>query len=473
MKPSRIFLPLASIIVSAGFVSCEDDVSGIGGSISSGEVTITVDSLSYDLKAVAVENKKFDSRSGNLMLGNIDVPEYGKLKCSFVTRLMCLSSLPERLDTIPMARIDSCKFVFRFYRGGLTGDSLAPQQLEVYNLSKQLPNDISNDFDPEGYYNPSDLVGSKNYTVTNRNLSSDSLFNIANKSSYKTIGMSVPLEHGKRLLKAYKDTPETFQWPQTFAQYFPGLYVESSFGKGLIANLAGINFNIYYHNLEKTTQVEDGDTTTVMKPSPASVTVLTTAPEVLSSNNISYEVSDKIREMIAEGKTIITTPGGFTTRFTFPAKKIIEDYKDKGHNLSIISNLTMNVPAKAVDNDFGLGVAPYMLMIKTSEIDDFFSKGRLPDNKTSFSSTYDYTNGRYRFNALREYILNLIKKGEIEDDDVDFSFVPVYIGYDNGGQNDTQSFVTKCLPYTFAPTMTELDTKNSTIIFSFSSQLIE
>ena len=112
-------------------------------------------------------------------------------------------------------------------------------------------------------------------------------------------------------------------------------------------------------------------------------------------------------------------------------------------------------------------------MIKTSEIDDFFSKGRLPDNKTSFSSTYDYTNGRYRFNALREYILNLIKKGEIEDDDVDFSFVPVYIGYDNGGQNDTQSFVTKCLPYTFAPTMTELDTKNSTIIFSFSSQLIE
>lgn len=249
--------------------------------------------------------------------------------------------------------------------------------------------------------------------------------------------------------------------------------IESSFGKGLIANLAGINFNIYYHNLEKTTQVEDGDTTTVMKPSPASVTVLTTAPEVLSSNNISYEVSDKIREMIAEGKTIITTPGGFTTRFTFPAKKIIEDYKDKGHNLSIISNLTMNVPAKAVDNDFGLGVAPYMLMIKTSEIDDFFSKGRLPDNKTSFSSTYDYTNGRYRFNALREYILNLIKKGEIEDDDVDFSFVPVYIGYDNGEQNDTQSFVTKCLPYTFAPTMTELDTKNSTIIFSFSSQLIE
>ncbi len=156
---------------------------------------------------------------------------------------------------------------FRVLQGGLTGDSLAPQQLEVYNLSKQLPNDISNDFDPEGYYNPSDLVGSKNYTVTNRNLSSDSLFNIANKSSYKTIGMSVPLEHGKRLLKAYKDTPETFQWPQTFAQYFPGLYVESSFGKGLIANLAGINFNIYYHNLEKTTQVEDGDTTTVMKPS--------------------------------------------------------------------------------------------------------------------------------------------------------------------------------------------------------------
>lgn len=50
------------------------------------------------------------------------------------------------------AQVDSMKLVLSVPRGQLTGDSLAPQQLRAFQLSKSLPLDINNTFDPTGYY---------------------------------------------------------------------------------------------------------------------------------------------------------------------------------------------------------------------------------------------------------------------------------------------------------------------------------
>ena len=185
-------------------------------------------------------------------------------------------------------------------------------------------------------------------------------------------------------------------------------------------------------------------------------------------------VSDQIKDRIAQGETIITTPGGYVSKFKFPAKEIIEKYKDSDRNLSIISGLSMSIPAEVVENDYGLGIAPYMMVIKTSEIDKFFAENKIPDNKTSFYAQYDSTNKRYYFSTLRTYLLDLIEKGTITDDDVDFSLIPVQITTEsNESYYNTTTYVTKCVPYTFYPTMTKLDTQNAQIVFTFSSQVID
>ena len=463
-----------AVFACGALFSCGDDVNQIGNSLASGEMTISIDTMVYDLKARAVDNQSFDARSGNLLLGNINVPEYGVLKSSFVTRFMPVSSLPSYIDTIPLNRIDSCKLLLGIVRGNITGDSLAPQQLKVYRLNKQLPSGLTNQFDPTGYYDPSKPLGVKSYTVSGMGLN-DSLFRVATDAS---VYVNLPKDMATEVVSLYKSDPSIFAWPQTFAErYLPGIYVESSFGNGCLANISQAVFSVYYHNTVTTTTTVDSVPTTTTRDVANVAWLFTTAPEVLSSNNIKYTVSDNIKNLIAQGKTVITTPGGYTCRFTMPAREIIRDYRDKEHNLSIISNLMLNIPAQAVDNSFGLGPAPYLLLIKTSEVADFFNNNKIPDSKTSFSATYDSYNKRYQFNALRDYLLSLLDKETITDDDLDFSLIPVDMATEDVSTgyyySSTTTYVTGCTPYTVGPTMTLLDTKNAQVVFSFSSQVIK
>ena len=106
-----------------------------------------------------------DTRSTTNLLGRISVPEYGDLHCSFVSQLLSTARL-DIPDSIPISQIDSMKLVLYVPRGELTGDSLAPQQLKAYRLTKTLPSDINNHFDPTGYYDPTSTLGSRSFTIS-------------------------------------------------------------------------------------------------------------------------------------------------------------------------------------------------------------------------------------------------------------------------------------------------------------------
>ncbi|MDE5975105.1 MAG: DUF4270 domain-containing protein, partial [Muribaculaceae bacterium] len=123
-------------------------------------------------------------------------------------------------------------------------------------------------------------------------------------------------------------------------------------------------------------------------------------------------------------------------------------------------------------NGFGLTAAPDLLMVKTSELNDFFLKNRLPDNKTSFAASYDSEKQNYTFASMRPYIVDLLGKASISADDVDFTLVPVNLVKvtDSDYYSNSTTYVTKCLPYTLKPTMTLLHTDKALIVFSFSSQ---
>ena len=128
---------------------------------------------------------------------------------------MCAYPFPVA-DSIASSRVDSVVMMVSVPRGYLTGDSLAPQQLTVYPLTKQLPADIANNFDPQGYYDPSRILGRRSYTLSEIS-SSDSVFA---KSKYVHIKVNLPREFGVKTFDDYRSNPEIFQWPQSFAKYF-------------------------------------------------------------------------------------------------------------------------------------------------------------------------------------------------------------------------------------------------------------
>lgn len=461
-------------IAGAALSACNDDISGIGGSLADGEVTITVDSLETKIDATTVYYDSFDGRNSTKLLGRLRVPEYGSLRCSFVTQLLSATSMSIP-DSISENEVDSMRLVLSVPRGSLTGDSLAPQQLNVYRLSRQLPADISTSFDPDGYYSASGLMGSKSYTLSNIAKGDSAL----KRDSYVRIPVKMPKEFALDLFRRYRNNDPIFQWPSSFNEWFPGIFVEQNFGNGCVANISRAEVFTYWHYTKQVYEMQPDSTYKyVDRIARDSTCLLASQPEVLSSNIISYEVSDKIKQLVAEGKSILTTPGGYRVDFTFPARRLLDAFLTYGQDMSMVSSLRMSIPATTITNDYGISVAPYLLMVKTSQLDEFFAENKVPDGLNSFYATYSSTTGSYHFNSMRDYFLDLLKKRnegkDITDEDLDFTLVPADVTLETvtGYYNNT-TYVTKVQPYLTKPTMTELATDRTVISFIYSSQIID
>lgn len=465
----RISIPSLMILVLA---SCEDEVSPIGGSIVNNEVVINVDSTLFKMKAQSVFSERVDARSTTNQLGRISVPEFGDLSASYVTQLLSAAAL-NIPDSIGFDRVDSTKLVVSIPRSQIIGDSLAPQQLSVYRLTRSLPSDIKSNFDPAGYYNASDPINSKNYTLSGINLQ-DSAFTHAKNV---TVNVDLPKQWGIDAFKAYrgKDT-EIFQWPQKFCKDFPGLYVKSSFGRGAIANIDATKVMIYYHYFVERNVIENDVAVKRQVTVKDSVALFTSAPEVISSTIYSYEPSQILKDYVAAGRNVITTPLGYTVDLIFPASELLDQYWASEHNLSVINNLSMTLPASAVPNSYGLLPPPELLLIKKSEIDSFFAEGKVPDNKSSFRGTYSSAKGRYEFSSMRQYVVSLLdNKGNIDPKDLEFTLIPVNIGTETVTQSDGTKvvYVTSCTPYILRPAMAEIFTDRTGIVFTYTRQLIK
>lgn len=473
MKIKSIYAAAVALFSLAAFSSCEDSTSPIGGSLVNGEVTIVVDTLEMKLDASSILEPNFDTRTQTKLLGRINVPEYGSLDCSFVSQLMCATKM-NIPDSITVNDIDSMRMVLTVPRGSLTGDSLAPQQLKVYQLTKQLPSDINSAFDPKGYYDPSNPLGVKSYTLSALSLN-DSLFKI--KESIR-IPIMMPHKLAQDIFTAYRNNPETFQWPQTFAQYFPGVYVEQNFGNGCIGVISAMKFYTYWHYTKQVYQKKDDDSGEyhyVPTLARDSVCLFSSQPEVLSANKITYNVSDYLKNLANSGNSIITTPGGYYVNLKFPAQEIIDKYDRDLYSVAVVSKLSFEIPAEAVENDYGLQAAPHLLMVKASERESFFRENKIPDGKTSFYAAYNSEKKCYTFGGMREYILNLINSGKpIDAADMDFALVPVVVSTEEvPNYTSTTTYVTRCAPYIGRPTVTKLNTDKAIICFSYSRQTME
>lgn len=464
MKFDRI---LSGILMAGTIVTlsaCQDDVSPIGPSLTEGEVTIVMDST-FSITAESIDNPVFDSRAASTMLGYINIPEYGELKSSYVAQLMCATEL-QIPDSIGVERVDSIKMILTVARDGYTGDSLAPQQAKLYNLTRQLPSDIKSNFDPTGYYNPRAAVATKNYTV----LPAGANDTILQSTDDLQIRLSLPNQLAKDVYTAYKTNQALFAWPQTFAQAFPGIYVESSFGRGCIVNVKKTSFNVYYHYKALSYVLEDGVTKVKEINKADSVTPFAVMPEVLSSNNISYKPAESIRELAASGKPILITPGGYNVRVRIPMREVIRRFKEDKSSMTVLNSLSLSLPASTIRNSYGLDKAPMLMLIRESDAEQFFKDCKVPDNKTSFYTSYSTSTGSYEFSQLRSYMQYLIDSDQdMTEKDEEFLLIPVDLATTEYYQ---QTYVTKCSLYFSKPTMTLFNMGGAKLKLTYSKQYI-
>lgn len=470
---SKLIIGLTLSAATMSLWSCVDDAGNVGAGLSKGEVVIDIDS-SFVVTGKSVPSPVFDSKNRALMLGHLYVPEYGDLNCSFVSQLMPSSDI-NIPDTIKEEDIAGLKLKFMIANGAFTGDSLAPQKVEIYSLNKQLPSDIDNTFDPEGYYNTTPLA-SRSYTASALGMA-DKVY----KLNYRSINIDLPIESARKVYAQYRKDPSVFQWPDQLAKLFPGIYAKNTFGNGLVVDIGNTEFSLSYNYTTKVVKVVDNVAVYVDSVMTDSTTLFTISPEVLSSNNMTLIPSESIKARIAAGENVIQSPGGYNVEVTFPTQKIIDRYKTADFNLAVVNDLTFEVPVRAINNNYGIKPAPFLLMIKSNKMKEFFANNNVPQgyvgeetDTDAFWAIYNEDNGTYKFTALRPYILEMLEKETLTEEDYTFTLVPVEIRLEDWGSTyNKKTFVSSCLPYITRPTMGIVNLDNAKIKFTFSRQKLD
>lgn len=442
-------------------VACEDDNTTIGGSLVEDKAEVVMDS-SFTLEGYSVVNSSVMSRSTTQLIGKINATGFGNFESSIVTQFM--PGLTLDVSKFTTDDIDSVKFVMQMTNGCYTGDSVIPMGLKVYPLTKALPSPIYSNFDPEGYYDPSDMWGSAVYAA-NALGSSDSIKGLASRK----IEVMLPRSFAVKVYEYYKSNPEVFQSPQAFAKWFPGLYVANSFGAGRVTRIDKSFITMYYHVHDKSEKT--GNDTTIYY----SNTYMAVTPEIVTNNNISYDMSSSLSSRVDNGEALVVAPTGYDVAVRFPGREIVEKYRNTAGDIAMLNALNFEIPVEEIANDYGITPPPYLLFVKTSQKEKFFADNKIDDGVNSFYASYNSSTRKYVFSGMRTYIEDLLKKSEIADEDVDFTITPVNLITETtqgSYAGAATTVVTGIVPYITNPVMARLLLDQAKIKLTFSKQVV-
>lgn len=436
-----------------------DDSENIGSSIIQDEVEVVVKD-GFTLSGHTIGNSRIQSRTVTQLLGSIDAKGYGRFKSDFVTQYMPAGEIDT--EGITSDDIDSLQMMLAIPNGGYIGDSIAPMGLCIYRLTKQLPSPIYSDFDPADYYDESQPIATKIYTCSALGMA-DSLL----KYNYRFVYCKLPVELGRELFDAYRENPSIYQEPGTFARLFPGLYVANSYGSGRVVKIAGNTMRLFYHRTVKN-EATGRDTTYNYIGNYYAVT-----PEVVTNNNIDFDMSSDLTAMATAGKNILVAPAGLDVEMTFPIEELLTSYRADAGGLAVVNTLTLDIPVSEIENSYGINPPPNLLMVLSSRKSEFFETNQVTDNKYSFYAAYDAVNKRYRFSGLREYFLTMLdKQGPLTADDFTFTLTPVSIDTENYSSSSS-FYISAIVPYIDTPAMAELLLDKAKITFTYSKQSVK
>jgi len=461
----HLFNVILAVAALLSLYACTDDTIGV--TITDTQSSVIEDS-SFVITGKSVLNNRIQMRTSAKMLGELNADGYGHLSAQAVTQWMPAMTI----DTTGTSAdwIDSCRLKLRLpLTNGYTGDSLAPMRLNVYRLTKQLTSPIYSDFDPTGYYDPEQVLASGSYSPI------AGWYEVSSSDTVRTLSIPMPTSLAREVFNKYKENPDIFSNPKSFAEFFPGIYIANSYGSGHVLNSQSTEFDVFYRQ-----HVQLTDTTDTIYPA-QSQCYLASTPEIISDNIIHLDIDDDVTQMVDDGQAIILAPAGYEVQVRFPIQDIIDSYKANiGNNLAVINKLELELPVEIPATEYNIQPPTYLLMVKTAKKDDFINGDSLTNNKDSFYAVYSSKTKKYSFSGLRDYILNIIENqgGIATEEDINFTITPVdvttytYSSSYSYYYSSTSSTVTKISPMVTRPAIARLLLDKAKVKITYSKQIV-
>lgn len=394
-------------------ISCDEDTSGLGGSLTPPDDVINVKADSCFATSRTI--KSADSLtiiSSHCNLGRFTEQESGAcLEAAYITQLACMENY-QLADSVygignhkfPQWFIDTLGDQkpyyanIKIYYSKYLGDPANPIRIEIFQLDSLLDTDIQ-------YYPNTDLTQfcdmSKplvTYTASGWNLQdNDSVRYQSNY--YPKIVIPLPDSIAKFILESYYDPARRhyFADSESFMKnIMKGLYVRCSQGDGtmLYVDRTILEVNFKYIGLN------DDD-------EPALVSAMAEFPgnkEVMQLNSFKWTGLDA--ELADNSCTWIRGPFGLLTEITLP----IDSMKVDGYVLNA-AQLRLST-AVTPSNKYKPALPNYLLLIRKEKAQEFFSRNSTIDGMESMAAVYSTKYGTYSYDNIAAMVETIYSERE-------------------------------------------------------------
>lgn len=394
MKLKYLF---AIFTLALALASCEDSSGTLGV-----DMMPTGDLIVKNYKTYGISTQSYPvgdsvlARSSISYLGRFTDPETGTtIKSDFLTQFHCTENfnLPDIIRGDSVTNIGIKLFISNF-----VGDSLATFKISAYELDKELdPNaDYYTNIDPTKYYDTNKKpLTTKWFTISDRTIS-DSLRYANNKAKTTNISLSLPNEVGTKIIKAYREHPEYFKntstWIKSGLPGSKGFYFKLESGDGAVASIdicqMNLSFKYYDEGYKK-------DTTAMVQ--------FAATEEVIQATRFENSNLDKL--LTDTEATYIKSPAGIFTMATLPVDEL--SLNDTINSAKI----TFTRYNDKVSSNFRLGIPKNLLLVRLDDyLNGFFENYLLPDNRTSYITTYSSNTNTYTFNNVAKLVTKMLSE---------------------------------------------------------------
>ena len=443
---------VCGLIAVLFLISCDEDTSGLGSSLTpEGDVlTVTADSCFATSRTILASDSLLIMTS-QCNLGRFTEENSGTtLEAGFITQLGCMENLyiadsvygisdfvfPEWFDSA-LGGQKPYYADLRLYYTGFFGDAANPIKIEVFPLDKMI--DANTRYYPSvdpSLFCDTDAEPLASITVSGYNLQDDDSLRSL-KNYYPSITIPLPDSIAKTILEAYYNpsTRHYFADASSFMEnLYKGFYVRCSYGDGTMLYIDRTILEVTFRHIA----FDDDDEPIMESP----IIEFWGNSEVLQLNCLKWKGLES--QLSDSSCTWIRSPFGLLTEITLP----IDDMRDEVHVLNA-AKLRLSA-AITPSSRFKPSVPPTLMLIRKHKMQEFFNKNSIDDNTESFVSKYSSKYGTYTF----DNIAALVEK--IYSDRADY----------NGSNTEYEAANPDWNKVVLIPVSAGLDARNSAISYS-------
>ena len=400
--------------------SCNDDLTDLGMGIRPLSDSIAIGTDTFHVETENVFVPYIISRPDSFLLGSFYDELYGSTHADIFAQLQG----PIDVEFTDYQKYKPDSTVLRLFYRTWFGDKFSTMDVNVYEMTGEafkFSEPYRTDIEPSLYCNKTLKLGQKVFTANDP----------ISTTSTNTVSIKLDSLFTKRFSK-FQETK--FLTDTAFFKFFNGLYITSNFGSSTMLNISYIGMDYYYHS--EFTNPSEGKLTKV----PFKLTFRANS-DVRQVNRFWHPDTTRIKEELASKSNVnyVSSPANIQTRVVLPMQKIQQGIKAKIQGKTqTINSAQLKVEITDVDTSLiPQPIVKYMLLIKESSVDRFFSKGELPSDTCAVLAAYSASlientslyQRYYSFN-IAKLIASELKSGKVINDNYKMMLVPVRVSFD-------------------------------------------